>query len=76
MEIGADGRLGRPHDKQINKAKESKTTTKDNDQITRQSTTAIKKTKDIEQEDNSQSKNKNQEHNQHPAWNPDSRWSA
>ncbi len=76
MEIRADGRLGRPNDKEINKTNESRTTTKNKDQITKQITTRIKKTKNKAQEDNSQSKNKNQRHNPHPAWNPDSRWLA
>ena len=76
MEIRADGRPGRPNEKEINKTRESKTTTKNKDQITRQVTTGTKTTKDKEQEHNHQSKNKNQEHNPHPAWNPDWRWSA
>ena len=76
MEIRADGRPGRPNEREINKTKESKTTTKNQDQITRQSTTRIKKTKNNEQEDTNQSKNKNHQHNPHPAWNPDSRWLA
>jgi hypothetical protein len=76
MEIGARRRHGRPNDKEIHKAKESKTTTKDNDQITRQSTTRIKKTRHNQDDDNNQSKIQNQEQNPHPAWNPDSRWSA
>jgi hypothetical protein len=76
MEIRADGRLGRPNDKEINKINESRTTTKNKDQITRQVTTRIKKTKNKAQEDNHQSKNKDPQQNQYPAWNPDSRWSA
>ena len=76
MENRADGRLGRPNDKEINKTNESRTTTNSKDQITRQITTRIKKTKHQAQEDDNQSKNKNQRHNPHPAWNPDSRWSA
>ena len=75
MVIRADGRPGRPNDKEINKTNESKRTTKNKDQIARQITTRIMKTKNQAQEDNNQSKNKNHEHNPHPAWNPDSRWS-
>ena len=76
MEIRAAGRPGRPNDKDINKTHEDKSSNKNKDQFTRHRKTRINKTKPNQQDQSNHIKNKVQEQNQHPAWNPDSRWSA
>jgi hypothetical protein len=76
MENGEAGCPGRLNEKAINETKEARARTKNNDEITRPSKARIKKSKHIQEDDNNQSKIQNQEQNSHPAWNPDSRWSA
>lgn len=76
MEIRRRGRPGRPNDREINTTNEVTKDIKNDERITGPGKTPRTKTRHGQHDDTNESKIQNQQQNSHPAWNPDSRWSA
>ena len=76
MEIREAGRPGRPKDIEINTTNEGMKDITNDEPDTGQGKTPRTKTRHGHHDDTNESTIQNQQQNSHPAWNPDSRWSA